>query len=265
MRSAIPISLLGLVLVAAACGGSTSDPDAAPATVDAPAPADARVDAPVPVPDADLGLACLGDPAPTGAGTVTLAGRVFAVVAYDAQPFAGATVELHARASGAVLDSTASDADGAFAVTTTAPLDAYFVVTAPGKVPTYAYADAVSPDQDALLFIVDTTELTRWYADAGHTYTDGARTIVALLRDCVLDVAAGATVTTSPSAAVTYYSEADKRWDPTLATGDNGFALITDAPASVTATPHYAGVDFPPETISSLSATVTLTVITPYD
>jgi hypothetical protein len=263
MRSAGPLVLV-LSFSLAACGGGGGDPDGRVISVDAPGAIDARVDAALPTPDADLGLACLGDPGPSGTGRVPLAGRVFGVVDYDAQPFAGATVELHARADGALLDSTESAADGGFAFTTTAPVDVYFVVTADGMVPTYAYADDLAAEQDDLLFIVDTAELTRWYADAGTTYAAGARTIVALLRDCILDPALGATLDTSPSASVIYYDEPAMRWDPTLSSGDNGFALIPNAPASLTATPHYHAATFPPETIESLPSTVTMTIITPH-
>jgi hypothetical protein len=261
----LPISCITTLLIAACGGGDGADPDGAP-PIDGPGAPDAA--APDAGADATPGpaLDCLGDPAPAPPGPVTLDGAVFAVVDYQVAPLPGAAVELHRAGDGAVVGQAVTGGDGRYTLDLAEPVAGTFVVAAAGYLPTRAHVDvALAGDPDPLLLVADAAELAAWYADAGATYAPGARTVIAMVRDCALDTAAGATLAAAPAGAVTYYDPAAMRWDPALASAPNGFALATGLAAdAVTLTPALGVATFPPEAITALPDTLTLSFISPY-
>src|SRR6185503_16602236 len=100
-----------------------------------------------------------------------------------------------------------SGLEGEFTLTGDAPLDAYLVVTAAGRLPSYVHVegDGMWTGQDALVFVATAAELATWYTDAGTTYAGGARTVLAVMRDCDRDEASGATLGVTPAQPVVYY------------------------------------------------------------
>jgi hypothetical protein len=255
------------LLVLAACGGGTELPDGREARVDAPGPTiDSRVDANAPTADADTRLACLGDPAPGLTGPVTITGRVFEIVGYEATPLADAGLELRRLGTDAALAVATSGPDGAFTMTAGAPLDAYLVVGAPGRLGSFVYVegDAMWTGQDALVFVATAAEVATWYADAGATYDDNSSTVLAVMRDCDRDAASGATLAVTPATPVVYYDESAMRWDPALTSASNGFALLANAPASP-ALEVTLEAAFPVEIVTSHPGAITMALVTPFD
>jgi hypothetical protein len=258
-----------VLTVLVACG----DPPRPPLIDAAPTDADAPIDT-SPLPDDDeqrIDLSCLGDPAPTTApDPLPIAGKVFAIDHYDAQPLANATVELRARPGDALLASTVSAADGAFAFAIAskgAPVDATLVVVAAGYrnvrgIPAEPF-HATTPD--ALLAVATDDELARWYGDAGAaSYTPGAPTLITATIDCTGHAIAGAPLAVAPAAAtLTYYDARAKRWQPALAASTNGFALVTGAASGITATPSGAGSQFPARELAVAPSVLTLAVVSP--
>jgi hypothetical protein len=259
---ALALSLsLSLSLSLAACGSSGGDPDGRPGAPDAPGTVDARADA---MPDADLRLACLGDPAPA-IPDGTIAGHVFAVAGYQPVALAGASVELRRVVDDVVIDSATSDGEGEFALALAADTPAYFVAIMPGMIPTYAYTDAIDPGEDIALFVIDGGERTQWYADAGATLALGTRTVLAVVRDCGRENLDGIRVATTPAATAVYYDEAAMRWSPAMTATSNGFALIPEAPATATVLATLGGTAFPGEPLLAREDVITLVVMSPYD
>lgn len=236
---------LAFLLVLAACHGDD------PIVPDAAAP-----DAVVIPPDSNADFPCLGAPAPTEG---PIAGKVFEVVDFNVAPAIGATVEIRARADDALLASGVTGDDGSFSIDTAAT-DVIVAVAIDGDLPTRELPAA----RDNLLVVTASSdEVASWYAQAGATYTPDARTVIVGVSDCDGGGAAGATITTSPAAAITYYDDQAKRWDPALAASTNGFALVTGAPAELTITPAIAPTSLPPRTIAAAPGELTIAATSP--
>lgn len=257
------------ILAACGGGGGASPPDA-PSVADAKAPdAAPRPDA-AESPDAapPPALACLGAAPPTTAADPLIArGKVFAVADYHVTALAGVPVTLHASGDDHVLGAATTGADGAFAISIASgghAIDGYLVADDGVHRPTYAFAGApLDGAQDALLIVADDAELTRWYADAGDTWSASARTMIAAVTDCTPKSAA-ASVTASPSPAhLVYYDPAAQRWDASLGASANGFVLLTHANVTETITAQVGSASFPAHTIATRAGAITLAVIPP--
>jgi hypothetical protein len=259
-----------LLTVLVACSDDPRPPliDAAP-----PDTTDAASDTAPPPDDTPprIDLTCLGDPAPaTAPDPLPIAGKAFAIDHYDAQALANATVELRARSGDALIASTASGADGAFAFAVASkgvPVDATLVVVAAGYrtvrgIPAEPF-HGTTPD--ALLAVATDEELARWYADAGAaSYTPGAPTLITATIDCTGRAIDGATLAVAPAAeTLTYYDARAKRWQPTLTASTNGFALITGAATAITATPAASGTQLPARGLVVAPGVLTLAVLSP--
>jgi hypothetical protein len=246
-RVSSPAMRFLVLLFAAGCGRS-------PVAFDAPAP----VDGPPPPPPIDAALPCLGQPAPTTApDPLVITGKIFAIDHYDATPLAGAAVALDAA-------TATSDADGAFTLTIASgghAVTGVLAISASGFVPTFGDPGEplVGGDLDVLLAVATEDEIARWYGDAGATYAPGARTLVSATVDCARQTIAGSTI----APAAVYYDARAKRWDPALAASTNGFALLANAPASVTLTAHAGADALPPRTVAVADAALTFAVISP--
>jgi hypothetical protein len=252
-----------ILALAAACGGDDpSSPDGTPAA-DAPGAPDATIAVADATPDP---FACAGDPAPMPPGPIALDGAVFAVADYQVTALPGAAVELRRASDGAVVGQAVTGPDGRYTLDLAEPVAGTFVVTAAGYLPTRAHVDLpLAGDPDPLLLVADATELAAWYADAGATYAPGARTVIALVRDCGIHEAPGATLETAPAAAITYYDPVAQRWDPALTAAPSGFALATGLAANAVALTARAGTaTFPAEPITALPDTLTLALISPF-
>ena len=246
-----------------------------PATPDAPPVAhDARLDAPPPPPDAPPdapagpNLACLGQaPAATAPDPLPVMGTLFAIDHYQIAPLAGAAVSVRRRADDGVLASAMTASDGTFATTVASDghaIDAYFAIAATGFVA--GRIDPVIPlsgGEHALMVVASDAEIARWYADANATYAPGMATLILATTDCDRMALGQTTETATPAAAITYYDDVAKRWDPTLATSTNGFALVTSPATSVTLTAHHAGVAFPPHAIAAPPGVLTVATVRP--
>jgi hypothetical protein len=263
-------SLVSALFAVAACGSSPAAPDAPSHAdargLDARAP-DARPDGP---PDASgPDLACLGQPPPsTAPDPLPVGGKLFAVDHYNVAPVTGGTVVLRHHGSDAVLAQATTAADGSFAMTVAsggAPVDAYFAISADGYRPTRVEpGDPLSGGENALMLVAADDELARWYAAAGTTYAAGARTLITASVDCANATLGGSTVAIAPApATTTYYDDVSKQWSASLAASTNGFALVTGAAATVTATASIGTTQLPPRTVTVPAATLTLALLPP--
>lgn len=262
-------SLVSVLFALAACGSSPAAPDA-PSHADAraqDAPPDSPPDSPPDAPGPDL--ACLGQPPPsTAPDPLPVAGKLFAVDHYNVAPVTGGTVVLRRHGSDAVLAQATTGSDGSFTMSVAsggAPVDGYFAIAADGYRPTRVEpGDPLSGGENALMLVAADDELARWYTAAGATYTAGARTLITASVDCDNATLDGSTVAIAPApATTTYYDDVAKQWSPTLTSSTNGFALVTGAAASVTATAEFGATQLPPRTISVPAGTVTLALLPP--
>lgn len=263
-------SLVSVFFALAACGSSPAAPDAG-AHADARA-LDARaLDAPPDSPPDAAGpnLACLGQPPPaTASDPLPVAGKLFAVDHYNVAPVTGGTVVLRHHGSDAVLAQATTAADGSFAMSVTSggvPVDAYFAISADGYRPTRVEpGDPLSGGENALMLVAADDELARWYTAAGATYASGARTLITASVDCDNATLGGSTVAIAPApATTTYYNDVAKQWSPGLAASTNGFALVTGAAATVTATAALGTTQLPPRAVTVPAGTVTLALLPP--
>ncbi|MBV8761596.1 MAG: hypothetical protein JO257_30150 [Deltaproteobacteria bacterium] len=257
--------------VLAACGSSPATPDPS-VHVDAraidtpPRPIDAAADAP---PDAaGPDLSCLGHAPPTTApDPLPVEGKLFSVDHYDVTPVTGATVVLRRRGNDAVIAQTTTAADGSFTMSVVsggAPVDGYFTVAADGYRATRVDpGNPLSGGENALMLVASDAELARWYAAAGTTYSPGVGTLVTASVDCARHTLDGSTLTIAPSAGVTYYDAPNKQWAAGLTASTNGFALVTGAATSVTATAAIGATSLPSHAIAVPANRLTSAVLTP--
>jgi hypothetical protein len=193
-------------------------------------------------------LSCHGQPLPTQAEErVTLHG--FTNDSYTGGALPGVTVEVVSKASGVVLDVTASDDGGSLVFelpTKNAPVDHYTRMTLPGHVTSYVFpARPLVEDTSNVFFPVLPPSWREELAGYTGVDVDPSRGIVAVIvTDCAGERVEGATVTFDPPAEAVAY------WDPTF----------TDASATeTTLNGHAWGFNVPAGTVH---ATVTIGDVT---
>ncbi len=236
--------------------------DAAP---DAHEPIDAAVagDAPVGSDFSCLGMA----PPATAPDPLPVTGSVLSFTNGVAAPVTGATVVLHRRSDDVALAQATSASDGLFMMSVASgglAIDGYFTTQVAGYRP--ARADPGVPlttDSEALVVVVSDAELTRWYAIGSDTYDSTASTLVTIASDCQRHQLTSSTLAVDPTAQVIYDSTTTNDWDAALTTSSNGFALVANVAASVTATVHAAS-DFPSHAIVAPAGTLTVALVQPY-
>jgi len=262
--------VVSVLFAVAACGSSPAAPDA-PSHADARAPDGRAADAPPDSPPdaASPNLACLGQPpAATASDPLPVAGKLFAVDHYNVAPVSGGTVVLRHHGNDAVLAQATTAADGSFAMQVASggvPVDAYFAISADGYRPTRVEpGDPLSGGENALMLVAADAELARWYTAAGATYASGARTLITANVDCDNATLPGSTVSIAPApATTTYYDDVAKQWSSMLTASTNGFALVTGADATVTATAALGATQLPARTVAVPAGTVTLALLPP--
>jgi len=145
-------------------------------------------------------------------------------------------------------------------------VDAYYTIDATGELPVRIDpGDPLTTGFFALAIVATETEIQRWYADAGATYTAGASTLISIAVDCNHATVPAATDAIAPAAQLTYYDADAMRWDPQLAASTNGFALVTNAAANETVTAAWHGQAFPAHPAATPAGTLSLAVASPYD
>jgi hypothetical protein len=258
-------------VIAAACGTKTgSAPDAPPPAPDAMQPPDAG---PPDAPDLSdaappANLACLGHaPSQTAGDPLIATGKLFAVANYQVAALANVQVVLRRTSDDHELATATTAADGSFAISIAsggAAQDAYFFVDDGVHRPTYALPGApLTGSENALIIVADDAELTRWYADAGDTWSASKRTLIAAVTDCQPKSIA-ASITASPAPAkLVYYDPNAQHWDPALAQSDNGFVLLTGANVTETITANAGTQSYPAHTFAAHAGAITLAVVPP--
>jgi hypothetical protein len=251
-----------LVSLVLACSSHPSPPAAAP---DAhPLDAPSSPDAPLPP-----NLACLGQPLPTtAADPLAIAGTVFAASRYDLAPVAAATATVRRRSDDAILATATTANDGSFAAAVASAghsVDAYVTIAASGDLATRVDpGDPLAGGENVLAVVADDAEVARWYADAGASRAAGEGALVVLVVDCQPKALAGTTIEVAPApTAIVYFDDTAKRWNPTLTSSSNGYALVIGAASRVTITAHAGAIAFPPRAATAPPAALTLAVAPP--
>ncbi len=267
-------AVLVVCLLAGACGGTGTSPDAMAAADAAELPPDAL---PVPdatAPDADddaPALACLGQAPPaTAPDPLPIGGTLFSVIDLEVAQLEGALVQVRRRGDGALLGQVTTDDEGRFDLTVTSggvPVDAYLDVDAAGFLPTRGFpAEPLSGGENALLIAVTADELAAWYQTAGAEVEAGTGTLITAVVDCEPKVAAGATVAVTPAPSGQIYWDADaSAWDPELTASTNGFALATGVAAQVTIAAALGDVAYPAQALAVPPDQLTMAVVSPRD
>jgi hypothetical protein len=251
------------VLILAACGSSPAKPDAA---ADVPRPPDAMIDAMVDAdPDAP-DLSCLAMPPPaTAPDPLPVEGKLFVIDHYEVTPLAGAIVTVARKSDGAPLGTVTTADDGSFSTSIAsggAPVAAVLTTAASGFRPTRVDpGDPLSGGENALMVVASDAEVARWHADANAAGDDA---LIIVATDCARKAIPGATLAVTPApAAITYYDDTAKRWDPQLTASTNGFVLVTGAATSVSATARSGATTLPSHPVAAPSGTLTVAVVTP--
>lgn len=255
-----------LFIAATACGNdsTTKPPDATPPVDAAP---DAAPDAFVRQPD----FSCMGNTAPTDApATINVAGTANDINVQTRMPVPVVDAKVDARRTGApaVVDTTDTDAQGAWAVTfpnpSTMPVDGFIAASKAGhrSLRLYPPSPLVADLANApLLMLSDTNfELLRQFAAGNKPQSPQNGTVGLLVVDCANMPVANATISVKQGAIE--YADAAHTWDASMLLA--GTFLIFDVPpGDTTVTATYNGMAFRAHDVGVVAATTTTTAVKP--
>ncbi|HTJ41462.1 MAG TPA: hypothetical protein VL463_05175 [Kofleriaceae bacterium] len=273
MRGTTASILFGCAL--AACGGSSSTPDAPGGTVDAPA---GTVDAPVNTPDAGGPFDCEGKPLPTQApGTITVGGVTESITLSGRTPVQGTMVSAFKNGGSNPLVTATSDANGAYtldASTGGAPIDGY-VLGHRGQagninyIDTYLYPPAPlagNTDKGEILLLSSGSggTFSTLQSFAGATQTGGKGFVAVIIADCNQMPIAGAKVTTTPGGDVRYNGSSGLPDSGANETQPDGIAYVFNlTPGTVTVGATVTGHTMRAHDIDVRADVITTTVVQP--
>lgn len=230
------------VLVIAACGKDSNNPDTGP-------------------------YACLGDPLPTTAPTtITVTGTVTQGVISPA-PSADAAVTAYRTGNASPLATTTTAANGTFTLTISTggtPVDGYLQIAKTGYITTFAYPPApLAANATESPIIVTTTEFNGLSQAAGVTQ-DGQKGFIAVVAEnCDGAAISGATVSTNP--AGTYkYNAGGLPSNSATSTSTDGIAYVFNVgPGDVIVQAQGGGHTLRAHTVAAGTTGIVLTAITP--
>lgn len=237
------MKLLACVFVAAACGGSSSNPGSGG-------------------PDASV----FEDAPPNVNQMITIAGTAYDNGQSSSTPLAGVAIALKNRADDSTLASATSDAQGKYSMSVPTGghvVDAYLLATKSGYTDAASFpaapfaADNMMADSN----LVTTGNFGLLALYTGQQSTNGI--VIAEILDSSSMPVAGATVSSNPGAGSYLYSDANGTPASRPATNTDGASFLVNVPVgSVSISATMTGHTFKTHAVTAKANTFTSTVIT---
>lgn len=254
-----------IVIAIAACGSSSSNPDAA---------IDAHVGPDAPPPDASTPFGCLGLPLPTTApANVTVSGKTEEIKNLATSPMAGTAVNAFKNSGGSSIANVTSMSDGTYAITIPTggtPLDGYVLghhdpVGNNTYFDTYLYPPhALAGDSDQGVILLLTQQTLNLLTGVAQVTQDPAKGMIGMVvADCNGTPLAGAMVTTDSGGTVVYDNGSLPDNKATMTDVDGRAYVFNATPGTVTIHAKVGSMDLRALTLNARAGVVTTAAIEP--
>ena len=182
-------------------------------------------------------MSCLGTSLPTTApSTITISGTAVAPGVSGTTLLAGVSVEAYTAGSGTPVASTTTGSGGTFSLTLStggAPIDGYLKLTMAGYTETdyYPATPAAADGNTGYINLLDASAMSYLSYFSGVALDSSACQIFVGVTDCQPQPIAGASCSSSPSAAAVRYLAGGVPSSSATATDTSGAAVLLNVPA----------------------------------